>query len=115
MINKLDEENITDSDFSVMITNLPRNLLKEQIREIIRRAGVEEDDLVYINMCYKFSGILPLKKKEEHYVIKIKQLEHFRKRLSDECVAYPEEHYPPPKYSCFCPTKEFPNEQEMVR
>ena len=54
MINKLDEENITDSDFSVMITNLPHNLLKEQIREIITRAGVDEDDLVYINMCYKF-------------------------------------------------------------
>ena len=59
------------------------------------RAGVEESDLVYINMCYKYSGLDKLKKREEKYVIKHKQLMHFRQQLIDAGVENPDHYYPP--------------------
>ena len=72
MISWLDEENLSDSDFSVMIENIPLHMGKSDIREIIDKAGISEDEIVYINMCYKFDGVLKLKSREELYFTRLK-------------------------------------------
>ena len=82
MVNKLDEENITDSDFSVMFENLPPDCTKADIRNIIKRSlkDSEKDNLVYINFCYEVSKINKLKSRQETIVRLLNKLKAYRKR-----------------------------------
>lgn len=95
MVVRLDEVNITDSDFSLMMTNLPHSMTKREIKEFIVSRGIEESEIIYINMCYKFDNLNKLFKKEEKTIIYLKQLEHFRERIKREGVPNPETFYPP--------------------
>ena len=63
MVKTLDEQNLTDSDFTVMLTNLPIGYPKKEIRELVTRAGVKKEEIVYINLCYRYQGLAKIKSK----------------------------------------------------
>ncbi len=84
MVSKLDEDNITDADFSVMLYGLPPETPKSAIREIILRTGVAERNLVYINMCYKVKKTLQNRKKQERYIKDLNIIAAYRARKERE-------------------------------
>lgn len=111
MVQKLDEDNITDSDFSVMITDLPTNIPKSKIRDLLTWAGVYDSRILYINMCYNFAKITKFKKQQNEYLTKLSYLKYHRNKLSFDggCVDA-ENMYPKPSLSLLeCKMKKFPS------
>lgn len=78
--NLLDEKTITDADYAVMLYNLPINISKPKLFEIIKRSGVDESNVIYTNKWFDFEKILKLKKKQYHWLHKKKLLEVFRSK-----------------------------------
>ena len=78
--NLLDEKTITDADYTVMLYNLPIDISKPQLLEIIKRAGIEESNIVYTNKWFEFDKILKLKKKQYDWLYKKKHLEVYRNK-----------------------------------
>ena len=78
--NYLDENATTDADFAVMIKNLPLDISKGELYDLILRAGVEESHIVYHNKWYAFEHILKLKKKQFYWLQKRKYLEFFKQK-----------------------------------
>jgi hypothetical protein len=80
----LDKNNKTDSDFAVMIANLPHTILNSDIRKaLVENAGVDERNIVYFNKWYEYDEILRLKKQQQIYMQKkkVNELEN-EKRLA---------------------------------
>jgi len=63
----------------------------------VKKAGVDERSLVYINMGYKYDWWKKVKTKQEHYSKKQLQLKFYRKKLKKEGNKEWEKAYPPPK------------------
>lgn len=57
MIRKVDEYNITPSDFAVNIKHLPRNKTKEDIKQWINTV-MEDADIKEINLAYDISKVV---------------------------------------------------------
>lgn len=92
--NMLDEKNITDADYAVMLYNLPIDISKPKLFEIIQRSGVEESNVIYTNKWFDFEKILKLKKRQYFWLHKKKLLEVFRNKkkrmgFSDYKTLYP--------------------------
>lgn len=78
--NYLDENATTDADYAVMFKNLPLDISKNELYELITRTGVEESNIVYHNKWYAFEHILKLKKQQFFWLQKRKYLEFFRQK-----------------------------------
>lgn len=82
------------------------------MREIIKWAGVDDSDIVYINFCYKYAKIYSLKKKQEKYTWKLMYLKYYRKMLEKEKnIENASGMYPPPSFSWW-KFRKVPHEKE---
>lgn len=94
LTDKLDLQNLTDADFAVMVYNLPKGLLGSDLRQhIVRTAEIENDDIIYLNKCYKYDQILKLKRQQFKWLQLKTDLEIFRNKL-DERGEISEDRYP---------------------
>jgi len=110
---KLIEDVITDSSFAISINNLPKDTTNREIKEAICRAGVEYNDIVYVNRCYKFSHIWDLKEKEIFWIDKKKHLDSYRESMKERGHPDWNEMYPSTKILGYRPFMPFPKEEEI--
>jgi len=113
-VDGLDSEAKTDSDYGVMITNLPYTTLSSELRNIlIERVGLMDEDIVYINKCYEYDYILNLKKEQIKWLQLKKDLEVYREKKKENNEPY-EDAYPPSLTFSFNPCKKYPREHEII-
>ena len=67
LIIQLNEENVTPSDFCVMITGIPKDKTQEEVKRFFKNI-YKDIDIVYINYWYKIKAIVKASRK-------VKQLE----------------------------------------
>lgn len=96
-----------------MIQNLPQTANNGEIKEAMYRAGVDKDNIIYVNRCYKFSHIWKLKKKEVFWIDKFKHLQAFREHMKE--LGVPDSHllYPKRKILGYRPFLKFPREKRI--
>ncbi len=80
--NTLDLDNLTDADFALVLYNLPSDILNGQLRShIVQTAGIENNDIIYLNRLYEYDKILKLKKEQFKWLQLKTDLEAFRAKL----------------------------------
>lgn len=108
---KLTDLTVTDSAYTLMLENLPKDATYAQIIDFLKSAGLSEHKIVYINRCYKFNHIWNLKRKEIYWLEKLKHLEAFRERRKQEGVENYDILYPSTKIISLKPFIRFPREE----
>jgi len=71
VIRKVDEINISPGDFTVMVSNIPQNKTKDEIKEWLLKH--QEGEIKDVNLCYNI--------KEE--ILKIDRVNHLKKILNN--------------------------------
>ena len=112
--NELDEESITDGDFAVMFQNLPIDISKSSLHQLIIDADVDPGNIVYTNKWYRINNIIKYQKQREFWMHKLKYLEMFRQRYAqDNTQQQLEELYPKRNLLSRPPFARFPTEKEI--
>lgn len=112
--HSLDEKSSTDADFAVMFQNLPLDTSKKDLHELVKKAGVDPECIVYSCKCYEFRHILNLKKQQFRWLLKKKYLEMFREKHHKEVTADKlSELYPSRSLFNWPPWKKFPKQEEI--
>lgn len=112
--NKLDENIKTDGDFAILMSNLPNDITKTQIREILYRVdGIDDSRIIYINRAYKFDHILKLKKKQLNWLEKLQYLHNYRELKREEGHEDWQNAYPKTRLVSKPPCKPFPREEKI--
>jgi hypothetical protein len=103
--------NKTDSDFAVMLYNLPKALLNSELRKSIKEnTDIEDSDIIYINKCYEYDKFLEIKQNQLKWLQYKMNLYVFRKKKEDNGEDV-ENVYP--KSAGFNPCKRFPRDEEI--
>lgn len=112
---RLDKDTKTDSDYAVMLTNLPHDCTNDEIKNAMNRAGVPNDHIVYINRAYNFCDLWKAKKEETYWADKMKKLKAFRDYKKHQGHENWEEMYPPTKIISKRPFLPYPKEEKIQR
>jgi hypothetical protein len=103
--------NKTDSDFAVMMYNLPEALLNSELRNSIKEnTNIEDSDIIYINKCYEYDKFLEIKQNQLKWLQYKMNLYVFRKKKEDNGEDV-ENVYP--KSAGLNPCKRFPRDEEI--
>ena len=62
--DRIDEQNITPSDFGVFITNIPIKKSKDEFEEHMKKI-IPHTEIAYINYCYTIEEYVKLIRKEQ--------------------------------------------------
>jgi len=77
--SKIDEDNITPSDFTVFATNIPLNKSEEDVKKFF--SGIfPEFKVQNVNYCYNLTGIMALYRKENMVQGMLNYMESYKER-----------------------------------
>ncbi len=61
MSESLDQKDVKPSDYGLVVRNLPADMTKERLKDLIeKKFSQEKVKVAYVNMCYDISGIFKL-------------------------------------------------------
>jgi hypothetical protein len=109
----LDEDNKTDADYAVMFTNLPKDMKRAELIDIVTRTGVSEDSIIYTNRCYNIEHIMKMKNQRLTWLQRKKYLELYRNKKKEEGYENYKEKYPPKKLISLRPCLSHPTDEEI--
>ncbi|CAI2378713.1 unnamed protein product [Moneuplotes crassus] len=120
IIREVDEQNITPSDFGVMISNIPKDKRPDELRKWLE-AKVPEIEIMYVNYCYDITELVKVTRKLTSMLQVKAYLEAYKKRRLQEEGDISEEDAinrgfqlsPPASKFCICIKKPYPSMDEL--
>ncbi|CAI2378511.1 unnamed protein product [Moneuplotes crassus] len=120
IIREVDEQNITPSDFGIMISNIPKDKRPDELRKWLE-AKVPGIEIVYVNYCYDITELVEVTRKHTSMVQIKAYLEAYKKRRLEEEGNINEEEAikkgvqlsPPASKFCICINKSYPSINEL--
>lgn len=111
--NYLDEQTKTDADFAVMFKGLAQDFTSKQLKTQLIDIGIKEENIIYVNKCFKIDHIMNLKKKQFKWLHKKMYLQVFRKKMAERGHEDLSELYPPRSILRWPPCAKYPSLEEI--